>query len=394
MANTISSLPGFGRETSDAIDPAISPRAVYEYIPGLNGIRALAVLIVLVAHFEISGLVPGGFGVTVFFFISGFLITRLLLAEVASKGQVHLKDFYVRRLIRLYPALVFMIVGTITISALVGSGLPSLMETVSGLFYGYNIFHVSSVAAGNAPVMSWTHLWSLAVEEHFYLIFPLLLVVAKAKPKLLLGTLFGVILLAPFWRLLISSTLAGDLGASYIYMMSDSRADSIVWGCLLAVILNRVGTKADLDPVRPRVRALSPLVGWAATTVAMIGLLVSFLYRDPLFRDVFRFSLQGLCLFVLVLNLYVFRRLRFGLKALEFTPMSWIGKVSYPLYLWHFPIWGYSALLFESGPLRIAFAGCASFLAAAISYYFVEKKFLQLRKRFGSVAVLPRSAPS
>ncbi|MEL7231990.1 MAG: acyltransferase, partial [Pseudomonadota bacterium] len=107
-------------------ESAISATAAYGYIPGLDGLRAIAVLIVLVAHFGLSHIVPGGFGVTVFFFISGFLITRLLIAESDKKGGIGLKDFYVRRFIRLIPALIGMTFVTTAIHMALSIGAPTI----------------------------------------------------------------------------------------------------------------------------------------------------------------------------------------------------------------------------------------------------------------------------
>jgi len=87
----------------------LSAHAQYGYIPGLNGIRGISVLIVILAHMGLSNIIPGGFGVTVFFFISGFLITRLLIAENETRGRIRLKQFYMRRFIRLYPALLMLL---------------------------------------------------------------------------------------------------------------------------------------------------------------------------------------------------------------------------------------------------------------------------------------------
>ena len=149
----------FKRLTSEA---PLTAKARYGYIPGLDGIRAIAVLIVIIAHFGLTNLIPGGFGVTVFFFISGFLITRLLLAEARTKGKIHLKDFYIRRIVRLYPALIFMVVGSTALYLGLGQGGPKPLEFTAALGYFTNIYQVAVRAGGELPFMPWTHLWSLA----------------------------------------------------------------------------------------------------------------------------------------------------------------------------------------------------------------------------------------
>ena len=120
----------------------ISAKAEYSFIPGLNGIRAIAVLIVLAAHLNLSAIIPGGFGVTLFFFISGFLITRLLLAEHRKKSRIGLKQFYIRRFIRLYPALLFMLGGSALLFWVSGFGHPSTLESLAGVFYFSNIYPI------------------------------------------------------------------------------------------------------------------------------------------------------------------------------------------------------------------------------------------------------------
>ena len=116
--------------------------ASYGHIPGLNGLRALSVLIVIVAHMGFEHIVPGGFGVTVFFFISGFLITRLLLAESDSKGNVGLSKFYMRRIVRLYPALLFMLYLTACLYIILGYGHPAPMEMAAGVGYFTNFIRL------------------------------------------------------------------------------------------------------------------------------------------------------------------------------------------------------------------------------------------------------------
>ena len=144
----------------------LSSEAKYGYIPGLDGLRALAVLIVMVAHVGFSHIVPGGFGVTVFFFISGFLITRLLIAESEKKGQIELKSFYIRRFLRLLPALFYMLIVTGLTFTFLGNP-PGLVETLAAVGYVMNYQTIGLAFQGMVQEGPWGHLWSLAVEEHF-----------------------------------------------------------------------------------------------------------------------------------------------------------------------------------------------------------------------------------
>ncbi len=361
----------FKRLTSQ---PPLTAEAQYGYIPGLDGIRAIAVLIVIIAHFGLTNLIPGGFGVTVFFFISGFLITRLLLAEARTKGKIHLKDFYIRRIVRLYPALIFMVVGSTALYLILGQGGPKPIEFTAALGYFTNIYQVVVRAGGELPFMPWTHLWSLAVEEHFYLIFPLLMVVFGVFKRRLIWALMGLLALVPLWRLFTYSTFETLPVVDYNYMMTDARIDSIVWGCLLSVLLDK-----DI-----RQRLIQKLTGWFPIIGAGAILLLCFALRDESFRYVWRYSLQGASLFILVLNLYFFPPVRWSLSVLELWPLVWMGRLSYPLYLWHFPVLDLSHRFMEPGLAQVSVAIIGSLGVSIFSFFLVEKPFMALRKRFGA----------
>ena len=273
--------------------------AKFGYIPGLDGLRAIAVLIVMVAHLGFEHVVPGGFGVTVFFFISGFLITRLLLAE-SEKSGIGLKNFYLRRFVRLYPALLFMLFGTVAIYGLSGIGGATATELTAGVFYFTNIFQVFVRATTDGlPFMPWTHLWSLAVEEHFYLIFPAFMLLCNKNWKRAAIILALLIAIVPLWRTFIM--FGTDLPyADYNYMMTDARFDSLAWGCLLSVLLHLKGN----------LKAFKPLLGLIPAVFAGLAIIASFLIRDETFRYTLRFTLQGAALFVLVLNFYYLKALK------------------------------------------------------------------------------------
>lgn len=359
---------------------AISAEARYGYIPGLDGLRAIAVLIVLVAHFGLSHIVPGGFGVTVFFFISGFLITRLLIAEAEKKGRIGLKDFYVRRAIRLFPALLGMTFVTTAVHIGLGLGSPVGTEFAAANLYFTNYYQIAQQAIGSAPYMSWTPLWSLAVEEHFYLLFPALLVLTGLNWRRLTTALLAVIVLVPLWRLAVS-LIWPDTAELYTYMATDARIDSIAYGCLFTLVLHQLR-----DPARLRM-----LIGWVPSGLAILTLLATFLIRDDMFRQVLRFSVQGLTIGVLLLNLYFGRAFQWAFPILEISPLRWIGRVSYGLYLWHFPVLDLVERLALSTPLTVIIALALSFAVTALSFYFWEQKFVALRKRFGAHIVTPKA---
>lgn len=351
----------------------LSPKAQYGYIPGLNGLRALSVLIVLIAHMGLEHIIPGGFGVTVFFFISGFLITRLLIAEHEAKGRITLKQFYIRRFIRLYPALLFMVFGTTIAYIMLGWGGPKPLEFFSAVFYGTNFYQVGVRMVGDQPFMPWTHLWSLAVEEHFYLIFPAFLVMLSGHWSRILKGLMLVLLAVLLWRTFIYLQTSVQL-ENYTFMMTDTRIDSLIWGCVLSIMLHVQGST----------KKLSSLMGFAPVIISLIAILMSFIIRDEAFRYTVRFSLQGLALFTLFLNLFFWDKFRWAISVLEWKPLAWFGTISYALYLWHVPIIDMCVRVFGEGPKAYLMALPLSIYAAAFSYYIVEKRFLNLRKAFGS----------
>jgi len=351
----------------------LTPRAQYGYIPGLNGIRAISVLIVVLAHMGLSHIIPGGFGVTVFFFISGFLITRLLIAENALKGHIKLKQFYTRRFIRLYPALLFMVFGTTAFYMLIGWGGPKPAELFSAVFYGTNFYQVGARMDGALPFMPWTHLWSLAVEEHFYLIFPAFLVLMGTQWSRILKGLMAVLVAALLWRIFIFSQTSLPV-ADYSYMMTDARIDSLVWGCVLSIMLHVHGTT----------QRLSWLMGYVPVIVSGLAIVASFLIRDEGFRYTARFSLQGAAMFILFLNLFYSDRFHWAISILEWKPLAWFGTISYALYLWHVPIIDVFTRFYGESVYAYVAALIVSLYLAAFSYDMVEKRFLKLRKAFGS----------
>ncbi|WP_051279652.1 acyltransferase family protein [Hellea balneolensis] len=351
----------------------LSETARYGYIPGLDGLRAIAVMIVMVAHLGFEHIVPGGFGVTVFFFISGFLITRLLLAESENKG-IGLKDFYARRFVRLYPALLFMLFGTLVIYGLLGIGGATSAELAASIFYFTNFYQMLIRATTDTlPFMPWTHLWSLAVEEHFYLVFPAFMLLCRNNWKRAGIILIALIAVIPLWRTFIMYGTNLPY-ADYNYMMTDARLDSLAWGCLLSVLLHLKGN----------LKAFRPLLGVIPTLLAGCAIIASFLIRDEAFRFTLRFTLQGAALFVLILNFYYLRALNIAVNIAEWKWLAWIGKLSYALYLWHVPVYDLVHRFSDRSVLSLLITTCISFALAAFSFYIVEKPFMVLRKRFGA----------
>jgi peptidoglycan/LPS O-acetylase OafA/YrhL len=288
-------------------------------IRGLDGMRAGSVLLVLLSHFGFEKVIPGALGVTIFFFISGFLITILLLREHQKYGKIEIMNFYKRRQIRLLPELLFYII----ISGFIGViyvGLPRVQDYLSSVFYYANYYHLYQIYTSGIIDFRWPHFWTLAVEQHFYLTFPLIFVAFITNPKRLIIFLISLCVAVFVWRGII--IISGG-SSRYTYEASDARIDSIVYGCITAVLLwfgtinvGRFGLW---------------LIGAGASL-----LVATLIIRSPFFRDVIRYSMQGLALMLIFLGLYASKKGEFILRILESAPLVWVGRMAYGAYLWHF----------------------------------------------------------
>jgi len=294
------------------------------YIPSLDGIRAIAFLIVFVAHSMPYRDLPGGFGVTVFFFLSGFLITTLLRSEAERTDSISLRGFYIRRVLRIFPP---CYVTVAIVAALAAAGLVYNTESYKSLyaafFYWSNYWNI--LGFGNLPAGMGV-LWSLAVEEHYYLLFPMLFtwfVRRSASRKFQATTLLSLCATALAWRCCRAAFFHSPW--ENIYEGTDTRFDSILYGCVLAIVANpRLGDQVQW--LRKHANAL------ALGGTALIAL--SFAYRNPFFRETFRYALQGIGL-APVFFLVSLPQKHFLTRCLEWPVLRWLGQLSYTMYLIH-----------------------------------------------------------
>lgn len=358
------------------------------YIPSLDGLRALAVMWVFLAHAGlIEQLVPGNFGVTVFFFLSGFLITTLMRKEFDRTGSVSLRAFYLRRALRILPPLYLVLAAASVLTflgALEGSlRLDAVLAQVAHLSNYFIIY--DGWWNGRAPG-TWVY-WSLAVEEHFYLAFPLCYLLLRRfvparrhQALLLLGACAAILA----WRLVLVFGLHALKDRTYV--ATDTRVDSILFGCILAVYGNPV-----LDRTRVSERWWKLL--WLP--LGLVGILVSFGLRDPRFQETIRYTLQGLSLFPLFVV---------AVRYPDWTPcrllnLRWIklvGVLSYSVYLMHTTIL-YAVLQWTdwSVPLRAVTALALSLLLAGAMYVCIEQPCARLRRRLSRIGdgVRAKSSP-
>lgn len=341
-------------------------------IPTLNGIRALAVMLVFFAHGGLDRIVPGGLGVTIFFVLSGYLITTLLHREFALVGGIRLPAFYLRRLLRLMPPLL-VVVALAALLVRLGwvDGAFSSRGLWSVLLYVGNYQVIAENFAGLPAGIG--VVWSLAVEEHYYLLYPplALLMLRRQRPWAAVAWLAAACTAILAWRCWL--TLHGVADA-YLMMATDTRADAILIGCLSAF--------ASTAAQSPRLRALLAARHHRAIAIGCVLLLVaSLLWRDPLFRLTGRYTLQALAIAPLIV-LAVAHAGRPLLRWLDAPPLVWLGTVSYTVYLSHQLLLGMVGKLWPGLAMLpgLIVAAAFSLLLAEAMRRAVERPFARLRR--------------
>ena len=361
-----------------------------EVIPSLDGMRAISVLIVVLGHSGLQALVPGGLGVTIFFFLSGYLISTLMLAEHERAGAINILNFYARRMFRLMPPLIvsLAIAYGLTYSGLLAGAITSKGLAAQLLYFAnyYGLFF----DPGNTIPEGTGILWSLAVEEHFYIFYPLLMTLLLGSPlrPRTTGALLGIVCLVVLaWRFHLVQT--PGFWPDRTYYASDTRIDLIVYGCILALVMN---------PARQphRSGSMSP-AQWTVLATAAGAMLLTLLYRDPTFRETTRYSIQGLAL----MPIFYFA-IRFSDNRLfRYLNSPWaltLGTYSYAIYLIHyvvitsiennFPAVAAKPFILFPTALLISIA-----YAAAVER-FVEPYFKRLRHKFRSARANQQLAPA
>lgn len=353
-------------------------------IPSLDGMRAVSILIVFLSHAGVSSLIPGGFGVTVFFFLSGYLITTLLTREQDSHGGIAVKAFYLRRVVRLGPPMLITLAVALALAATgIAAGGMDLSTVASQIFFYYN-YHALYAGAGNS-VEGLGILWSLAVEEHFYVIWPAIFI-GIGRGRIGLWHMAALLVAILAWRA-VRFFVLGD-GEWTIYISTDTRLDSLLYGCLLALLVWR--GKADrVFPTTPALR-----LGLLGLSVAV--LVATFLIRDEAFRSTLRYSLQGLALMP-IFHYAVTRPRDLMFRPLNWAPMRRLGLWSYTIYLIHFVIIDAVARngIGERGDTAPALlAAVLSVGYAAAIYAWIERPLARLRRQMTGHAAAQARAGS
>jgi peptidoglycan/LPS O-acetylase OafA/YrhL len=356
------------------------------YIPGLDGLRAISVMLVVIAHSGFARYVPGDLGVTVFFFISGFLITNLLISELDKTHAIDIRKFYVRRYLRLSPELYFFVLCCTAISYQFFA-VPWL-DTLGSIFYFQNYVRIFFPTEIAATPLTFSHLWSLSVEEHFYLVMPSFIWLFRRHLDKFFWVLLALCIIAPLYRWFAFYEVNPHLqpyASIYTDRATETRFDSIIYGCLLALFARKTNY----------FRSASEPLMIALMAAAIVGLALSVIIRVDLFEHVWKFSLQGAALLIGMYALYNSKSLgHLIFRMLELNFLRFTGRLSYGIYLWHlFPIWfiryfeAHGVIPERDVSMKIVtliIAITFAYLAAFLSEQLLLNPIANLRRRFGS----------
>jgi peptidoglycan/LPS O-acetylase OafA/YrhL len=325
------------------------------YVPALDGLRAIAVLAVVGVHYGAPGAQYGFVGVDLFFVLSGYLITSILAREWRNTGAIGLRRFYIRRGLRLFPALWLMLLFAVFFAP--------LAHIVSILLYVNNwalVFGALQISPGIG------HAWSLAIEEQFYLLWPLamILLLRRASPRTIVAIAIGLGLASALWRDVL---LFGGADMYRVYYGTDSHADGLLLGSALGLAI----AYGLVPKLRPRWSALLGVAG--AFVLVGLALLPTVPYRTFDEFGPFATVLAGLA----VIWSIVSAPSSAVPTLLKFGPLVGLGKISYGLYLWHVPILNYVG---GGGPIVTLLL---TFVAVLFSYRYVELPIHRLKARIG-----------
>lgn len=348
----------------------------FTYVPALDGLRALAALSVLGFHLRLPGFSGGALGVDMFFVLSGYLISLLILREVASDGRLAFRSFYLRRALRLFPAYITVLL----LSVLADLLLIDVGGTLKGAFFSF--FYIANWAIIKGKGLgSLHHTWSLSVEEQFYLIWPALLVVAillarHTRIKLLLTV---CVLCCTAWIIAAIAVFVTGVNSNVLNNATHFRATELLSGCVLAVVVSKWS--------RPAPGKWITLIG-LMSLAGLIGLVV---WGAPTSNEVLfaTWALITLCTVGVIVAALAPTALSSSILSMPAIVIT--GKMSYGLYLWHFPVVTSVDTLMGLDSLRAkALAVFITAIVVPASYYFIEQPFL---RRKAALAVTPDLKP-
>lgn len=341
------------------------------YVPALDGLRGLAVLLVVLFHAAVPPFQGGFVGVDMFFVLSGYLITNLLLQECQQEGRIDFRRFYLRRFLRLMPALLFMT----AIFALVASwrleGEP-LRQALGEIPWAVSYLANWARAWDLRPMVYLAHTWSLAIEEQFYLLWPVVLLwtARRGGAGCTLGLALALALASWGWRIVL--TLDGA-AVTRLYNGLDTRVDALMWGCVLAAWIRHGLAWRDM-------RWLGPLSVGALLTLLLCACLLDW-QSQSLYLGAGAGAAWLTAFLILDLTQNPASLLR---RIFECKPLVALGVLSYGVYLWHVTVYTF---LFRQGVdwtyIQI-WGTAAALLLAFVSWQWVERPCLRLKVKWSS----------
>jgi peptidoglycan/LPS O-acetylase OafA/YrhL len=349
-----------------SLSAQLESKLSHSHIPALDGLRAVAVFLVIFGHFGFE-MVPAMQGVMIFFVLSGFLITWLLLKENERSGTVSLAGFYKRRTLRIFPA--FYAYWLLLVLMLVVTGRAVLWpQAWSALLYTSNYY----TAINGDPNNGLSHTWSLAIEEQFYLLWPCVFLLLRSNLRRM--TIFLVGLIGAVWIHRAVLSLGFHVDQAYIFAALDTRIDGLMVGCLLAVLLKRQALASLWRGVTAN--ALLPL--------ATIALLAGSIYAGNVYsykyQDVFGFAIEPVLVAILVVQMISLSSTALW-KWTEWRAVKYLGRISYSLYLYQQLTLHAVRNALSSYPVLVQLTGAivVTIILATISYYVIERPFLKLK---------------
>lgn len=346
----------------------------HRYIHGLDGLRALAVLFVIAYHFNFSWARGGFLGVNIFFVLSGYLITSIMLPAQGQRFTINLRDFWIGRMQRLLPAAYVMILVTIVWVTLFNRELLHTVrgDAISSIFYTSNwwfIFHEVSYFDSFGSPSPLKNLWSLAIEEQFYIIWPIVLAIGlyifKKQSKFAIYVFSGAICSAMLMGLLYEP----GTDPSRVYYGTDTRSFELLIGCWLALVwpMKRLSSKKLSVKLHNTLNITS--------IISLVIFIFCVLFVDEYQVFLYRGGMLLICMNAAILIACVCHPASFLGKLLAWKPLRWIGTRSYGIYLWHYPVIVLSTPVYEIGNpayWRVGLQLAITFIIAELSYRIIE----------------------
>ncbi|AST58262.1 acyltransferase [Thermoanaerobacterium thermosaccharolyticum] len=343
------------------------------YMAGLDGLRAIAVLAVIGYHLNLSFMQGGFLGVSIFFVLSGYLITNIISSEWERSGKVDLKNFWLRRMRRLFPALFIMVVLVVCYVTLFDPGrLTSIKgDAITSILYINNwwlILHKVSYFAKFGPPSTFGNLWSLAVEGQFYLIWPLVLIISFKYLKKKRYIVFLTLLLAIASALAMGMLYEPGMDPSRVYYGTDTRVFGLLLGSALALILPSDKLSSNMSRNK---RLILDAIGF----LSLLSIFIMFIYVNQYDTFVYRGGMFLLSVIAAVTIAVSAHSSSFLGKALGCFPLRWLGARSYGVYLWYFPVLILTTPPVNTegiNPIRAVLQIFLIILISALSWRYVE----------------------